>query len=335
MARTLRVSKAVKIMLMLLILGFALGAFAACAKEPEGTATTTEGLFVVPDGITALGASKLLANIKAGEKVGNVVYTTEIAATTDVLSARILAKEPLAAIVPSNLAATAYTKGLGYKIAAVGSFGSFYIVSKEDIGNLADLEGRTIYSHGKGLTPGIVLEELLAGAGLTPGTDVTIEYIGAASEVVSTFVSGKAEIALVAEPALSNILAKVPGVKINFDLNKVWQEQNNSQYGYPQSVLIVRDDLSDADAQALVGAYAASQAAVGTDFAAIKAQAADQGVTGIDVLTEDGLTRSNLSGAALNDDLIQAFKDFYEILALKAPNTIGGSAPDEGIFRQF
>jgi len=71
------------------------------------------------------------------------------------------------------------------------------------------LKGKEIYIYiWEGLTPGLVLRFLLSENGIKPDEDVKMTYLNSASEVGSEFISGKINIALLAEPLAINVMIK-------------------------------------------------------------------------------------------------------------------------------
>lgn len=134
------------------------------------------------------------------------------------------------AAVPCNLASVLYNKTEGQVvIAAVNTLGVLYIVEKgEELGSIADLKGKTIYTTGQGTTPEYTLRYLLSQNGLDPDKDVTIEFCSEASEVVSTIATMDSAVAMLPQPYVTVAQTKVDGLKVAFDVTKEWEKQTKT-----------------------------------------------------------------------------------------------------------
>lgn len=121
------------------------------ATENKGTLTIT-----VPDGAPALTVLSLNGtNIYGYDIVVNVVSKADLVlgaltnGTSDVV------------VLPTNVCAKLYNKGMKVKLASVNIFGVLYMVSKTEVNSLDDLVGKTIYNIGMGGTPDLTLKYIL------------------------------------------------------------------------------------------------------------------------------------------------------------------------------
>lgn len=108
-------------------------------------------------------------------------------------------------VAPLNLGAKLYITGASnYELAAVITSNNNYIVSRNQMDSVSDLEGKTIMAYGENKTPGIALEKTLDDNNV----NVTIDYKGSVMDIVPFFVADNAstpEYILMAEPVLSNL----------------------------------------------------------------------------------------------------------------------------------
>jgi NitT/TauT family transport system substrate-binding protein len=160
--------------------------FTGCkAKVEENVIKDTERKeisIVVPNGVPSTAISKLIKeNIQVNDNY-NISYSIEN--TSDTLATSVMKGEPDIAIVPSNLAAQAYNKGLGYKLVGTTGYGALYLVSTEGKIEFNDIKGKEVYNIGNGLTPDIVFKALLKESGIL--NDVTLSYVGGATELCGT-----------------------------------------------------------------------------------------------------------------------------------------------------
>ena len=109
--------------------------------------------------------------------------------------------------------------------------------------NLKDLKGKEIATIGKGLTPDIILQTLLKKNGLDQPKDIKIDYLGSGNELAPLYLSGKKDIVVIAEPMASKILSKDKNSKANIELNQEWKNLFDVAKGYPQSTLIVSENI--------------------------------------------------------------------------------------------
>ena len=109
-------------------------------------------------------------------ETANTVHVT-MYGTADEITAGIANKTIDIANVPCNLASVLYNKTEGgIKLLDINTLGVLYVVEAgESIQSVEDLKGKTIYSTGKGTTPGL-RSTILRENGIDPETDVTIEY---------------------------------------------------------------------------------------------------------------------------------------------------------------
>ena len=76
-----------------------------------------------------------------------------IAASPELLVAKILSGEVEVATLPSNLGATLSARGVEIGLVAMKMWGVLYIVGPDDVRGWDDLRGRRIYSIGRNATP--------------------------------------------------------------------------------------------------------------------------------------------------------------------------------------
>ena len=88
-----------------------------------------------------------------------------------------------------------------------------------------DLAGKTIYTTGKGTTPEYVLNYVLTQNGLTPGEDVTIEYMSEATEVLAAMqASSGYPVAMLPQPYVTTAQMQMEGLKVALDMTEEWDK---------------------------------------------------------------------------------------------------------------
>ncbi|WXR60864.1 ABC transporter substrate-binding protein [Peptostreptococcaceae bacterium AGR-M142] len=194
--------------------------------------------FVYPAGAPAITTLKFR---KDNQQIMDTKINYNMLKTTDLLVSKLVSKEADIAIVPTNLASKLYNKGLDYKLVGSSVWGVLYLVSDESMDDIKNLRGKDIYAIGKGLTPDILLRYILKQNEIDPDKDVNITYLSGATELVPSYISGKAKIALMPEPMLSTVMAK-KDTNIILDFQKEFGNKKDLM-GYPQVSIIARGDI--------------------------------------------------------------------------------------------
>lgn len=296
-------------------------------------AETTEVKVVVPDGIPAMASAKLIKENPEIEKNYNTTYSIE--KTSENIVSSVLKGEPDIAIVPSNVSATQYNKGAGYEIAGTVGWGAFYLVSTDGTTALDSLKGKEIYNIGKGLTPDIVTKSVLKDMGYSE-EDFNFAYVGGVTELAPTVIAGKTPYAVLPEPALTQVSFKNKEVSIILDLNEIWKEKNNSEYGFPQSTVIVKKDFADKNKKFVEEFLdkleeSCEFAEKGTED--LGAYCEEIGVSANKEIIPKAMEKANIDYEDI-EDTHNEYNSYFEKLNSFDASTIGGKIPDEGIFME-
>lgn len=318
-----------KIVLSLFLSIFMTLAIVGCDKKEEGNVVKTEVSFIAPNGVPATAISKMIKeNVQVDNKY-NINYSIEN--TSDTLATAVMKGEPDIAIVPSNLALQAYNKGLGYKLVGTTGLGALYLVSTEGEIAFEDLRGKEVYNIGSGLTPDIVFKALLKENNIE---DVTLSYVGGATELAPAILGGKAKYAVVPEPALTTILNKNPNIKIISSLNNLWKESFNSDNGFPQASLIVKEDLIKDNKDfinKLVEEISNSINWVNENNIEASKFSIENGSQVEETILEKSIKSSNITFIKARENK-EDYMDYYKVLEKENPKSIGEKLPDEKFF---
>lgn len=210
-------------------------------ETPEPAYSYTSAISVyMPDGAPALGFAKLMHD---DNKLGKTELTyTVVDATT--IGTYVQKQTATMAVLPVNAASKLCAAGDKYKMAAVLTHGNLFVIGKGDAATLDDLKGKVVAVVNRENVPGLTFKSLLkntsieyvdGSAGDTAVADkvtlVGIDGTGVAA-AVSTY-----DYVVAPEPAVTNVTKKT-GAKVNMSLQTLWGEG-----GYPQAVLVVKNDL--------------------------------------------------------------------------------------------
>lgn len=288
--------------------------------------------FHYPDGTPALTLVNLIKENPS--IVENITIDYEMQKSPDLLVSSILKEEADIAIVPSNLAAQGFNKGLSYRVLGTSTWGAMYITSTQDIKSFEELKGREIYTFGKGLTPDLVLRYVLLDNKIDPDKDVDIVYLNSAAEMGPAFLSGKTNLAVLPEPLLSVVKMKEKNASIVFDLNRKWAEATGAEKGFPQSSLIIKNELIENNpkfVENFIKEYEKSRkwAIENEDKLSEYVEELEISV-GKDVI-EKGIIWTNPQDFHIKDS-ISEYDIYYKAILDFAPDFIGGEMPGEELY---
>ncbi|MCF0148845.1 MAG: ABC transporter substrate-binding protein [Clostridium sp.] len=303
--------------------------FVGCVNKEETNISIKEISFVAPNGVPATAISKMIKENIQVDNNYNINYSIEN--TSDTLATAVMKGEPDIAIVPSNLAVQAYNKGLGYKLLGTTGLGALYLVSTEGDIEISNLSGKEVYNIGSGLTPDIVFKALLKESGIN---DVSLSYVGGATELAPAILGGKAKYAVVPEPALTTILNKNPNIKVIASLNDLWKEKFNSESGFPQASLIVKESLINEDkdfVNNLIKEVSNSINWVNENNKDAAAYSIENGSQVEAATLEKSIENSNIVFIKAKDNK-EDYMDYYKVLENENPKSIGEKMPDEKFF---
>jgi NitT/TauT family transport system substrate-binding protein len=288
------------------------------AVSPAATQASV-GEVAALKGPTSMG----LAQLAAGGK-----YQLSLHGTADEVTPGLVKGETKLAAIPANLAAVLYAKGAKIKVAAVNTLGVLYVVAKgTSIDSLAALEGKKVYSTGKGTTPQYVLEYLLEQNGLTG--KVNVEYLSEASEVATRVAAEKEALAVLPEPYVTTLTAKDPSITAAIDLTEEWQRVSSEVL--VTGVLVAADDVDDAELGSFLADYRASIESTNADPAAAAGLIAELGIVPSAEVAEAAIPRCHLaflSGAEAK----AAISAYLNVLFEANPESVGGSLPGDDFY---
>jgi len=312
---------------------------AAASDAPEETPDAPEenpaSLHVAfLSGPTGIGAAKFMEQAEADALFDD--YTVALETDPTAVVAALISGELDIAAVPTNVAATLYNKTQGnVKLAAINTLGVLYILENGDtVQSVADLAGKTVLATGQGSNPEFVLNYILAQNGLTPGEDLTVEYL-ASDEVVTRMVSGNGDVCMLPVPAATTVAMKNADVRFALSLTDEWAAASGDGSVLTQGCIAVRTDKVDTAALArFLEAYAASIAYM-TDPANLDGAAAlavKFGIVGNETVAAKAIPDCNMvciTGAA---DMRAALGAYYTVLLNADPTSIGGAVPNDDFY---
>lgn len=288
-------------------------------------------------GPTAMGMVKFMDEAQSGLIDGNS-YAFEIAASPDMLTPKIAQGELDIAAVPANLASVLYNNlDEGVQVLAVNTLGVLYLCDQdESVHGVSDLAGKTIYAAGKGSTPEYALRYILQENGLTPGTDVTIEWKSEHAECVAALAENQDAVALLPQPFVTVAQSKNESIRVALDLTKEWdalQKGSEKEGALITGVVIARSAFVEEhpevvadflqhyqDSVAFVNENIPEASALVEQFDIAPAAVAQKAIPACNIVCISG------------DEMKNLLSGYLEVLHEQSPEAVGGSLPSEDFY---
>lgn len=330
-----------------LLVGTALAvtSLAGCTKSDKpsnndsasSSAVSNEAIDIrmaVIKGPTGVGAVNLWANQDNGEARNR--YTFETVTTPDLAVNKIANGDVDIAALPTNAAAALYAKTNGnIQVLAVNTLGVLYMLENGDsIQSVADLKGKTIYSTGQGANPEYILNYILEQNGLTPGKDVTIQFVAENDELAALLVKGTATVAMVPEPVATTVRSKNDKLRVALSMSDEWDAVAGEDSALMMGCIVGNKDFVAAHPDGIrtfLQEYEASierANAVRDDTAKLCKK---YGIIDDETIAERSIVGCNLvfiEGDKMKDKLT----GYYNVLLKANPKSIGGKLPDDAFY---
>ena len=308
-------------------------------SEPEQPETQEEqtaaeiNLYVL-SGPTGIGAMNLWAASDAGE-TKNTYHITMPGANDEVVAALSNGEADIAAVA-TNLAATLYNKtDGGVTVLAVNTLGVLSLLSNgQEVNAVSDLKGKTIYAPGQGANPEYILRYVLTGNGLDPDKDVTLQFVGEGSELLTVWQSDPEAIILAPQPVATSILMQNENAKTLFDMTEEWDKIAGGDSTLMMGCVIVRNEFLQANPGAVelfLQEYAASIEKAQFDVEGTAALCEQYGLIPKAALAQKAIPSCGLTfvtGAEMKTGL----SGYLQVMFDANPKSVGGALPGDGFY---
>ena len=287
-------------------------------------------------GPTTMGLVKLMDDAAAGTAVHD--YQATVYGTPDEVVPLIVQGKVDIALIPANLAAVLYNKTKGtdaaITVAAINTLGVLEVVEAGNtVQRIGDLEGRTVYSTGKGTTPEFVLNYLLTENGLTPGADVTVEFLSEATEVAARLASEPGALGVLPQPYVTVLQGKDPAVRSALSFTEEWNAVSPDA-PLVTGVVVVRQAFVTENPEAFAQFLEDYQTS--TEFTnEFPAQAAPlivaAGIAPAEPVAQAAIPHCNIVYLD-GDELRVALDGYLGVLFAADPASVGGSVPGDDFY---
>lgn len=325
-------------------------AFAACGENSE-TDVTTESTtsyirevktkIAAPEGPYGFGMLKISTDRNYAY---NVRFCQKMSEVVDL----IVAGEVEIAALPVELAAEAYTKSNGaIQVLSVNALGMFHIIEKgKNLKTLEDINGKTVYTSGEGTADDFIIRDLLKKNNLTP----EIKYTETWEELITLSVEGGADICIVPEPYLTEILARTNPLvsesettsadsaekEVGFvrvaNLNALWDKTYDASLA--RSVVVARKDYISANPDLIKEFMGFNEVAVNYLTAAGEGAALYLVENGFYERNDAALNAINCSNTKYleGEEMKTSVSATLDYLFKADSAFIGGTLPDDGFY---
>ena len=308
-------------------------------SEPEQPDTQEEltaaeiNLYVL-SGPTGIGAMNLWAAADAGE-TKNTYHITMPGANDEVVAALSKGDADIAAVA-TNLAATLYNKtDGGVTVLAVNTLGVLSLLSNgQEVNAVSDLKGKTIYAPGQGANPEYILRYVLTGNGLDPDKDVTLQFVGEGSELLTVWQSDPEAIILAPQPVATSILMQNENARTLFDMTEEWDKIAGGDSTLMMGCVIVRNEFLQANPGAVelfLQEYAASIEKAQFDVEGTAALCEQYGLIPKAALAQKAIPSCGLTFVT-DAEMKTGLSGYLQVMFDANPKSVGGALPGDGFY---
>ncbi|OPZ02847.1 MAG: NMT1/THI5 like protein [Bacteroidetes bacterium ADurb.BinA395] len=241
------------------------------------------------------------------------------------------------AILPTNMAANLFNKGIKYKMIACPVWGTLYILSNlPEVKTLNDLQNRKVSIFGQGTTADILFQKLIQKKGIEK---VFIDYRFTGNfELSQALRLKKTNIAVISEPLVSKLLEQDSTIHIVEKLSCEEYLNEKDRDIFVQTAFLVNEKLERNNPQIIkeiCNAYRAS-----CNYVTQHPEEAAVLLVKHGILPETNVAKKSIllcsinyvAAFAIEDEIYSYLKIFYDF----NPESIGGKLPSENfIFQVF
>ncbi len=262
----------------------------ACTKADKQDKTTLN--VAALKGPTGMGMIKLIDDADKGNTKNE--YKITLAGSPDEITGKIVSGEIQIAALPINLAANLYNKTNGkVQLLALNTLGVLYVLEKgEEINSVSDLEGKKIFATGQGATPEYILDYILKENNVNADVEFKTEH----SELAALALSGNADIVMLPEPFVTNVLSKEAGFRVALDLTEEFERVSDGTV-LSMGCIVVNKEFAEKNKQAVkdfLDEYKASTEFVNNNISEASDLIAKYGILASKELAEKAIPNCNI-----------------------------------------
>lgn len=303
-------------------------------ERPDDTPAPAEVNLYVLSGPTGIGAMNLWAAADAGE-TQNTYHITMPGANDEVVAAISNGDADIAAVA-TNLAATLYNKTSGgVTVLAVNTLGVLSLLGNgQEIASIADLAGKTIYAPGQGANPEYILRYVLTGNGLDPDKDVTIQFVGEGSELLTVWQTDPEAVIMAPQPVATSILMQNENAVTLFSMTDEWDKVSGGDSTLMMGCVIVRNEFLQENPGAVelfLQEYAASIEKAQSDVEGTAALCEQYGLIPKAALAQKAIPSCGLTFVT-GAEMKSALSGYLQVMFDADPKSVGGAIPGDDFY---
>ncbi len=303
-------------------------------EQPDDTPAPAEVNLYVLSGPTGIGAMNLWAAADAGE-TQNTYHITMPGANDEVVAAISNGDADIAAVA-TNLAATLYNKTSGgVTVLAVNTLGVLSLLGNgQEVATIADLAGKTIYAPGQGANPEYILRYVLTGNGLDPDKDVTIQFVGEGSELLTVWQTDPEAIIMAPQPVATSILMQNENAVTLFNMTDEWDKVSGGDSTLMMGCVIVRNEFLQENPGAValfLQEYAASIEKAQSDVEGTAALCEQYGLIPKAALAKAAIPSCGLTFVT-GAEMKSALSGYLQVMFDADPKSVGGAMPGDDFY---
>lgn len=303
-------------------------------EQPDDTPAPAEVNLYVLSGPTGIGAMNLWAAADAGE-TQNTYHIIMPGANDEVVAAISNGDADIAAVA-TNLAATLYNKTSGgVTVLAVNTLGVLSLLgSGQEIASIADLAGKTIYAPGQGANPEYILRYVLTGNGLDPDKDVTIQFVGEGSELLTVWQTDPEAVIMAPQPVATSILMQNENAVTLFNMTDEWDKVSGGDSTLMMGCVIVRNEFLQENPGAVelfLQEYAASIEKAQSDVEGTAALCEQYGLIPKAALAKAAIPSCGLTFVT-GAEMKSALSGYLQVMFDADPRSVGGAMPGDDFY---
>ena len=303
-------------------------------EQPDDTPAPAEVNLYVLSGPTGIGAMNLWAAADAGE-TQNTYHITMPGANDEVVAAISNGDADIAAVA-TNLAATLYNKTSGgVTVLAVNTLGVLSLLGNgQEVATIADLAGKTIYAPGQGANPEYILRYVLTGNGLDPDKDVTIQFVGEGSELLTVWQTDPEAVIMAPQPVATSILMQNENAVTLFNMTDEWDKVFGGDSTLMMGCVIVRNEFLQENPGAVelfLQEYAASIEKAQSDVEGTAALCEQYGLIPKAALAKAAIPSCGLTFVT-GAEMKSALSGYLQVMFDADPKSVGGAMPGDDFY---
>ncbi len=292
-------------------------------------------VIAVPDGAPVLAVYNMISE---GGKIGGYDVEFKIVSSAEQIGTMLTSKQADVCVMPTNMAAKLYNKGVDLKLASVNVFGVLYMIGNESIATLSDLVGKVVVYTGAGGTPELTLKLIFDENGVeyvqsetAVEGKVAITSVSAGSEAIVKMKSKQADYAVLGEPVVTQANS-VLGTKVVLDLQKEWAKIIGDE-SYTQAGVVLSSTVYNKNVfvRGLMEKLAQNSEYLAADYENVKATLENAGSSLRVNFTAETVERLNIGHKTAVEARGQLEK-YFTALYDYDKTLIGGALPSDGFY---